>query len=260
MSPPPHLADNGPFAEEGWDQCGRTGGLTGSKGQTYEGGIRMPGVALWPGVVPAGIVTDTLVSTLDIFPTALALAGVSPPAGVLIDGKDITAVLKAPNTTPTPHDWLWHYCGKNVTAARHAGLKFHFATQRWTSDARPSPKCIKCCPYGPTSFNGTGGTLCDCASGDLDLHDPPLVFNMTADREEAHPLSSATFPGFDAAVAAAKAALAAHYSTVDKSKDQMHTLPDPLLQLCCDTPTLDGRTPDARNCTCDTFAEGKSYP
>ena len=58
------VSDNGPFAEEGWDNCGRTGGLKGSKGQTYEGGIRVPGIVRWPGVSPAGLVSDTLASSL----------------------------------------------------------------------------------------------------------------------------------------------------------------------------------------------------
>jgi steryl-sulfatase len=258
LRPTHSLVDNGPYAEEGWDECGRTGGLAGSKGQTFEGGIRMPGIAMWPGVVPPGVVTDTLVSTLDIFPTALAIAGVPLPAGVIIDGRNMLPILRVPATTPTAHDWLWHYCGNNVTAGRHAGLKFHFATQRWTSAARPSPKCKQCCPYGPTSFNGTGGSMCDCASGDVDFHDPPLIFNMTADREERHPLTVSTFPGFAAAVAAAQDALAAHYVTVVGAKDQMHTLPDPLLQPCCNTPTILGVT--ERTCECDTFAEGKVYP
>ena len=41
------MSDNGPFAEEGYASCGRTGGLKGSKGQTYEGGVRVPGIAMW---------------------------------------------------------------------------------------------------------------------------------------------------------------------------------------------------------------------
>ena len=40
-------SDNGNFAEEGWDKSGRNGGLTGSKGQTWEGGIRVPGIVRW---------------------------------------------------------------------------------------------------------------------------------------------------------------------------------------------------------------------
>ena len=45
-------------------------------GQVFEGGVRMPGAVVWPGVVRPGSVSNTLVSTMDIFPTALAAAGV----------------------------------------------------------------------------------------------------------------------------------------------------------------------------------------
>ncbi len=58
------VSDNGPYAEEGWDNCGRTGGLKGSKGQTYEGGIRVPGIARWPGTIPDNTVSDSLVGSL----------------------------------------------------------------------------------------------------------------------------------------------------------------------------------------------------
>ena len=55
--------------------------LRGTKGQLYEGGVRVPFVVSWPGHLPAGTTYDAPVSSLDIFATAVALAGVSvPPA------------------------------------------------------------------------------------------------------------------------------------------------------------------------------------
>ena len=51
----------------------------------------MPGFAVWPGVVAPGRVSNTLVSTLDVFPTALAVAGVALPANYTVDGRDIIA-------------------------------------------------------------------------------------------------------------------------------------------------------------------------
>eukprot|EP00750_Incisomonas_marina_P026224 INCI5883.6.p1 GENE.INCI5883.6~~INCI5883.6.p1 ORF type:complete len:374 (-),score=50.85 INCI5883.6:6-1127(-) len=85
-------SDNGNYAEEGWDQAGRSGGLTGSKGQTWEGGIRVPGIVRWPGKVPAGVVSDEAVGTLDIMPTMLAMAGIQLPAGAKpLDGKDVSS-------------------------------------------------------------------------------------------------------------------------------------------------------------------------
>jgi arylsulfatase A-like enzyme len=72
-------SDNGPYQEEGWENSGRTniydsaghriGRLRGGKGQLFEGGVRMPGAVVWPGVVAAGSTVDTFVSTMDIMPT-----------------------------------------------------------------------------------------------------------------------------------------------------------------------------------------------
>ncbi len=65
--------------------------LRGGKGECYEGGIRVPLVAHWPGVVPAGKKDATLTSTIDVLPTALELAGGKP--GAEFDGRSIVPVL-----------------------------------------------------------------------------------------------------------------------------------------------------------------------
>ncbi|WP_426246065.1 sulfatase [Nocardioides sp. LHG3406-4] len=65
--------------------------LRGGKGQLYEGGIRVPLVAHWPGTVAAGRVDDTMTSTIDLLPTAVELAGRTPPRAV--DGLSIAPVL-----------------------------------------------------------------------------------------------------------------------------------------------------------------------
>lgn len=247
-------SDNGPYAEEGWDRCGRTGGLKGSKGQTWEGGIRVPGIVRWPGVAPAGTVSDAPVSTLDIFPTALAAAGVPLPSDRIIDGRDMAPLLRAPATAGTQHEWLWHYCGHNVTAARNARYKFHFRTQKWGTDERPSPKCHQCCPYSPYAFNGTGGSLCNCGEHDTVMHDPPLVFDMRVDREEMYPLGPDTLANFSQEVAEAKLALAQHYAHMKPAKDQMVSLPIAPLNPCCD-----GTWPKGP-CRCERYQPGVIYP
>jgi len=260
-------SDNGPFAEEGWDNVGRVGGLAGSKGQTWEGGIRMPGLARWPGRIAAGAATDALVGTLDVFPTLLALAGGAPRADRVYDGADMAGVLFAPDpaAAPSAHDFMWHYCGDNVTAARHVvktkvgtvTLKLHFATQIWVSDERPTPLCVQCCPYGATSFNGTGGSMCDCKH--LDHHDPPLIYSMDNDIGETTPITPESFPGgaaaFGAEVAAVKAALAAHYNTVAPAPDQMKSLPKAKLEPCCA-----GGSFNKERCICDDYVPGMAYP
>ena len=74
------------------------------KWTTYEGGIRIPFIAAYPGVFPAGLTFAQPVSTLDIFPTCTALAHVQPPAG--LDGVDLTPYLNGVKTSP-PHDALF---------------------------------------------------------------------------------------------------------------------------------------------------------
>ena len=56
---------------------------------------------------------------MDLFPTILSLAGGKIPSDRIIDGLNITELLFNPTTTASPHQYMWHYCGVNVTAARH---------------------------------------------------------------------------------------------------------------------------------------------
>lgn len=87
-------SDNGP---EGDGKRGRTrgstGGLRGRKRAMYEGGIRVPGLARWPGKIPAGSTCDVPVIGSDFFPTALGFAGAKVPADRVLDGVDVGAVL-----------------------------------------------------------------------------------------------------------------------------------------------------------------------
>jgi arylsulfatase A len=63
------------------------------KGSTWEGGHRVPGIFCWPGVIPANGRELRPASTLDVLPTVFALAGVTPPTGRTIDGRDIRSYL-----------------------------------------------------------------------------------------------------------------------------------------------------------------------
>ena len=81
-------SDNGPWYE------GSPGGLRGRKGQTYEGGFRVPFVAAWPDRIPPGTVSTVPAMNIDLFPTVLGIAGLSPPSDRIVDGADILPVLE----------------------------------------------------------------------------------------------------------------------------------------------------------------------
>jgi arylsulfatase A len=80
-------SDNGPWYN------GSTGGLRGRKGQSYEGGYRVPMIARWAGTIPAGSVASDPAMNIDFFPTFLALAGLSNPKDRVVDGRDIRGLL-----------------------------------------------------------------------------------------------------------------------------------------------------------------------
>ncbi len=83
-------SDNG-ANEEFVETLTSTGGLRGSKRMLYEGGIRAPFIARWPGRIQAGTTSDLLTTFADFLPTAADLAGVPPPAGT--DGISIAPTL-----------------------------------------------------------------------------------------------------------------------------------------------------------------------
>ncbi len=87
-----YSADNGP---EGNEQApGSSGGLRGRKRSLYEGGIRVPGLVVWPEVVQAGRVVDTPCVTSDYLPTVLDVIGASLADDRPVDGVSLLPLLK----------------------------------------------------------------------------------------------------------------------------------------------------------------------
>lgn len=88
-------ADNGPHRAGGLGDPAffdSTAGLSGWKGNLFEGGIRVPAIVHWPGTVAAGRVIDEPLALWDVLPTFLELAGVAAPAG--IDGLSFAPALR----------------------------------------------------------------------------------------------------------------------------------------------------------------------
>jgi len=92
--------------------------LRAGKGTVYEGGMHVPFVVRWPGTIPAGRDYTLPVSSLDVFPTALVLAGVPLPTERPPDGVNLLPFLTGANTQ-APHDQLfWRMSGGAQLAMR----------------------------------------------------------------------------------------------------------------------------------------------
>jgi len=142
-------SDNGPWIVKGL-QGGSAGLLRDGKGSTFEGGVREPGIAWWPGTIKPGV-TAELASTLDVLPTACALAGAPLPQDRVYDGYDLTGLLKSGGASP--RNEMFYYRGQDLFAVRQGPWKAHFTTQ---------------IGYG----------------GKPEQHDPPVLYNLEHDPSE----------------------------------------------------------------------------
>jgi N-acetylgalactosamine-6-sulfatase len=88
---------------------GSTAMLRGRKRSLYEGGVRVPLIARWPGKIPRGRIDKaSALSTVDLFPTLAALAGGNRPSG--LDGEDMSDVLLGRSRDrATPLLWEWRF-------------------------------------------------------------------------------------------------------------------------------------------------------
>jgi arylsulfatase A len=123
-------SDNGP-----WYQ-GSPGKLRGRKNTTYEGGIREPFIARWPGRIPGARVSNALVSMMDIFPTIAGLCGATLPAKPL-DGIDIWPLL-AGQIQSVERPPLLYFDNWDLQCARWMNWKLHIARHN-TAAYTPGP-------------------------------------------------------------------------------------------------------------------------
>ncbi len=143
-------SDNGPWLIMG-DQGGSAGLLRDGKGSTWEGGMRVSGIAWMPDRIKPGV-TNELASTMDLFPTALALAGATLPSNVTLDGHDLAPLLF--ESRPLPPRPYFYYRGDQLFACRLGEWKAHFQTQ--TGYGQPK----------------------------AEVHNPPLLFHLGRDPSE----------------------------------------------------------------------------
>jgi arylsulfatase A len=120
-------SDNGPWLTKGSDG-GSAGPLRGGKGSTWEGGVRVPTLAWWPGRVPAGSVNDAVAATIDLLPTFVSLAGGTVPASPVIDGRDITSILLG-QSKESAREAHFYFSGYDLQAVRQGRWKLALVPQ-----------------------------------------------------------------------------------------------------------------------------------
>jgi arylsulfatase A-like enzyme len=120
-----YTSDNGPWIIKG-EEGGSAAPLRSGKMSAYEGGYRMPCIAWWPGKIKPGRVCHEIASTMDLLPTACALAGAALPKAK-IDGLDISPLLFTDNAKG-PHQAFFYYVGNRLTAVRSGKWKLKVAT------------------------------------------------------------------------------------------------------------------------------------
>jgi arylsulfatase A-like enzyme len=105
----------------------------GQKRTLWEGGIRVPAIAVWPGHIPAGAVSHDVMHMTDLFRTLLAAAGAEPDKAWHVDGRNLLPAWTAKKAVPERTlFWEWRTEGSNQLAAMRGSHKLVF-----TGDGRP---------------------------------------------------------------------------------------------------------------------------
>nr|XP_060625870.1 arylsulfatase H-like isoform X2 [Anolis sagrei ordinatus] len=194
----------------------------------WEGGIRVPGLFRWMGVLPKQKVIDEPTSLMDVFPTLVNLAGGTVPQDRIIDGRDLMPLLQG-LVQHSEHEFMFHYCGILLHAVRwhqkDSGnvWKAHYVTPIF------QPK-------------GSGGCydirFCPCSGERVEHHSPPLLFDLSRDPSEAVPLSPDTEPLFHMVLKRIEKAVEEHQRTLTPVPQQLSfysVVWKPWLQPCCGT-------------------------
>ena len=147
-------SDHGPWMQ------GSPGGLRGRKGESWEGGVRVPLVARYPGWIPSGSVCRNFATTLDMMPTLAAMTNAPWPANPL-DGVDISPLL-AGQQFDVPRDVFLYFNDIYLHAARFGNWKLHVG--RWNSPPFTAPP----------------------AGGRQNVQITPELYDVVADPDESH--------------------------------------------------------------------------
>ncbi len=152
-------SDNGPWLSYG-NHGGSAGRLREGKGTTWEGGVRVPFIARWPGRIPADKTQDEPAMTIDLLPTIAHLTGAKLPAHK-IDGKSIHSLLLAKAGAKSPQEAYFFFWGKELQGVRSGQWKLYLPHSYRTLAGGPGGQDGKPMPYKQAQ---TGLELYDLAA------------------------------------------------------------------------------------------------
>ncbi|XP_068595327.1 N-acetylgalactosamine-6-sulfatase [Brachionichthys hirsutus] len=171
-------SDNGAALMSGPNEGGSNGPFLCGKETTYEGGMREPAIAWWPGSIDEGVVNYQLATVMDLFTTSLVLAGISPPNDRILDGLDLTPVLLNSSSAPINRP-VFYYRGNELMAVRLGLYKAHYWT--WSNSWAEFNSGINFCPGqevpGVTTHEQEEHTM------------QPIVFHLGRDPGEKYPIN-----------------------------------------------------------------------
>ncbi len=144
-------SDNGPWLTQG-KNGGSAGPLRGGKGGTFEGGMREPTIAWWPGQVPAASSCDAVAGNIDLLPTFAALGGAGLPEGVKLDGRDLTQVLLG-KSQQSPREAHYYFNSNRLEAVRSGPWKLAIVRQSENLEAGRNTSGTPGTEFTPTLYN-----------------------------------------------------------------------------------------------------------
>jgi len=186
-------SDNGPQLGGPFDRfnCG----WRGSKGNTYEGGVRVPAVLRWPGTLPAGGVIHDMVHFVDWLPTLLSAAGVARPTDTLpVDGVDVwPTLLGEGGQTCTRRFWQWNRYTPLATcnAAMRDGDWKLVRPEIPEAMAVSDIQWLETSMYQPEHFIERGIIAGPDPPRDVPPPPPAQLYNIADDPREQHDLAEA---------------------------------------------------------------------
>ncbi len=180
-------------SDNGGSFGGDNGGLRSMKGSNFDGGLRVPAIARWPGRIPPGQVSGSVVATIDVLPTIVGAAGGRIPDDRVIDGMDILPLLEG-RANESPHEAIFAMGGQELRMVRSGRWKLHVRSPQ------PGFRCLDDAtgwkdPRGPdgitiiAQFEQADPTQCPgLVTGPGPK--PMMLFDMGADRGEQRDVSA----------------------------------------------------------------------